>query len=45
LTTAEERGRRRVDRRCAVFPEMMHGWVSRGNVGSDNVRRDAEGGH
>jgi hypothetical protein len=29
--------------RCVVFPEMVHGWVSRGDVGSDNVRRDAEG--
>ena len=28
--------------KCVEFPEMMHGWVSRGDTSTDNVKRDAE---
>lgn len=28
--------------KCLEFPEMVHGWVARGDISSENVKRDAE---
>ena len=30
------------DPKCVVFPQMTHGWVSRGDTTVENVRDDAE---
>lgn len=38
----DNRGNDKASPRCVEFPEMVHGWVSRGDTSVDKVKEDAE---